>query len=76
MQQWHINFDGKMQLKQNRDDGRRQIVNVQLHIEWNNIGDHFDFDIDSSPIAIARAIATESWSIDMFRRLKQSHQTQ
>lgn len=69
MRQWSINFDGKMKLN------RQHLVDVRMRMQWHNIGEHFDFDTDSSPVAIARAIARESWSAEMFRRLRESHQT-
>jgi hypothetical protein len=41
---------------------------------WN-AGECFDFDSDISPEAIARSLAVELWSRELFQTLKETHQS-
>lgn len=39
------------------------------------LGEYFDFDVDVSAEAVARSLAREPWSRELFKKLKETHQS-
>lgn len=48
-----------------------QLVKVQLDAIWSSALEPFDFDTDMSPLTVARSMASQPWSKDYFKLLKE-----
>jgi hypothetical protein len=87
MKKWHISFNGFLVPAQFCQPNLKRIgseippqeamqkVASSFELIWENHGEYFDFDVECSPEAIARSIATEPWSKELFEKLKATHQT-
>lgn len=66
MKKWKIQFKGKMKLESTGDD-----YDVDFIADWNSNGyPYFLYERDLSIRALARALAREEWSKDLFEQLK------
>ncbi|KAI6226489.1 hypothetical protein M3Y99_01287800 [Aphelenchoides fujianensis] len=85
MGRWRLRFDGMLveakNLKQNlkevgEDDPPANVrtFRTSFEFEWNAKGDFFNFETDVSPDMIARSLALEPWSRQMFKKLEAKHQ--
>ncbi|CAI4231073.1 unnamed protein product [Auanema sp. JU1783] len=85
MKKWLISFEGFItpspgsqlftQVGEEQPDPNAKLVPAKINLEWTNYGEHFDFDLDISPTAIAHSMAIEPWSRELFDKAKKSHQT-
>jgi hypothetical protein len=86
MKKWHISFNGFMVPSQSCQPNLKHIgseiqqettkkMASSFELIWENHGEYFDFDVECSPEAIARSIAMEPWSKELFEKLKATHQT-
>ncbi|KAI6202197.1 hypothetical protein M3Y96_00922900 [Aphelenchoides besseyi] len=85
MERWRIRFDGMFadakDLQQNlkktgpedQPAGIKQF-RTSFEFEWNAKGDFFNFETDVSCDLIARSLALETWSRELFAKLESKHQ--
>ncbi|XP_060535138.1 uncharacterized protein LOC132707342 [Cylas formicarius] len=71
MRTWRVSFAGKMRLQ--KDPAR--LVDVDLKATWTSDYPWFLYEVELPLKKIARSIALEPWTEDLFRNLKDAHQT-
>uniref|UniRef100_A0A7E4UL95 DUF3598 domain-containing protein n=1 Tax=Panagrellus redivivus TaxID=6233 RepID=A0A7E4UL95_PANRE len=87
MRKWQISFEGNLVPAQasqpditktgpsTTQDPAIKPITSHFELEWTNYGEYFDFDTEISPEIIARSLALEPWSKQLFETLKATHQT-
>jgi len=87
MRKWKIYFNGFLVPAQNCQPNVRVVgkdpeldssvtkIPAVFQLIWENQGEYFDFDTECSPESIARSIALEPWSRELFKKMKDTHQT-
>lgn len=87
MRKWKIYFNGSLVPAQNCQPDVRHVgedpeldssvkrIPAVFELEWENRGEYFDFDNECSPESIGRSIALEPWSGELFKKMKDTHQT-
>uniref|UniRef100_V5GU19 Uncharacterized protein n=2 Tax=Anoplophora glabripennis TaxID=217634 RepID=V5GU19_ANOGL len=71
MKLWRISFKGKMR----RLDAPDKLVNVDFQAEWRSNLPWFLAEVDVPIKILARTIAREPWTEELFQSLKEAHQT-
>ncbi|XP_072396417.1 uncharacterized protein [Diabrotica undecimpunctata] len=70
MKKWKIGFNGTMKFQ----DNPQKRVHVNFEADWTSDYDWFFLEVDVPISTLARSLATEEWSEQLFQNLKKVHQ--
>ncbi|KAL1518057.1 hypothetical protein ABEB36_001738 [Hypothenemus hampei] len=69
MKKWKMSYNGKM-----RVHGSEELVDIEFDAEWFSEMPWFFYDVDLPAKMLARSVARETWSKELFENLKEAHQ--
>ncbi|PAV74676.1 hypothetical protein WR25_19458 [Diploscapter pachys] len=85
MREWKATFKGKLrkasgfriftEIGEEKPTNDQTLIDAEFDLTWTNFGEYFDFDTECSPTIIGHSLAIEPWSLELFRKLKASHQS-
>lgn len=70
MKRWDIAFNGKMRLHENPE----KVLDVKIQAKWTSDLPWFMYEVDLPLKMLARSIAREPWTEELFESLKSAHQ--
>ncbi|XP_066250648.1 uncharacterized protein [Euwallacea similis] len=70
MKKWKLSYKGKM-----RVHGTDKLVQVEMQATWFSDLPWFFYDVELPAKSLARSFARETWSRELFEKLKEAHQS-